>query len=285
LAILTYSDDRSLGYELFGSPVGRPVFFFHGTPGSRYFQPPETITRFLATRLICVDRPGYGSSAYQPGRSIMDWSTDIVQLADFLGITKFSIAAHSGGGPYALACAAGMPDRVESVALISSMGLPGKDVSIKGAKKINQLGFRLARYLPWPLLKAIIAVLFQERISDPGNAMDKDQGSRPQADDLLLARSEVREACLNSEQEAFRSGLKGFAWDVHLITKPWEIAFESIRVPIHLWHGAADNMVPVAMARNLADKIPGSRLTILNNEGHLLLFSYWHDIISELGNK
>ena len=65
-------DGRILSYAEYGDPCGKPIFFFHGTPGSRYFRPPDEITARLGVRLICVDRPGYGESTFQPGRRILD---------------------------------------------------------------------------------------------------------------------------------------------------------------------------------------------------------------------
>jgi pimeloyl-ACP methyl ester carboxylesterase len=92
-------DGRTLAYAEYGNPCGKPVFFFHGTPGSRFFRPPDRITSRVGVHLICMDRPGYGLSTFQPGRRIVDWPEDILQLADFLGLDKFVVAGHSGGGP------------------------------------------------------------------------------------------------------------------------------------------------------------------------------------------
>ena len=58
MTTITLSDSRTLGYAEYGHPHGRPVFFFHGTPGSRFFRPPDEITAQLGVRLICLDRPG-----------------------------------------------------------------------------------------------------------------------------------------------------------------------------------------------------------------------------------
>ncbi len=92
------SDGRVLAYEQYGDADGRPVFFFHGTPGSRLFHPPDEVTRRTGVRLICVDRPGYGGSTFQPGRQILDWPADIAALADALGLRTFAVAGHSGEG-------------------------------------------------------------------------------------------------------------------------------------------------------------------------------------------
>ncbi len=148
------SDGRSLAYAEYGDPRGRPVFFFHGTPGSRFFRPADEITRNMGVRLITADRPGYGLSTFQPGRRILDWPSDITQLADHLGINRFAVAGHSGGGPYVLACAAALPERVSAAALVAAAGPVDASAATLGMSQVNKLGFTFGRYAPWPVLQA-----------------------------------------------------------------------------------------------------------------------------------
>jgi pimeloyl-ACP methyl ester carboxylesterase len=115
-------DSRTLAFSIYGDPHGKPVFFFHGTPGSRLFRPPDEITSRVGVKLICVDRPGYGNSTFQTGRRILDWPEDIVQIADNLGLDTFAVVGHSGGGPYALACAHRLSDRVSLAATLAGAG-------------------------------------------------------------------------------------------------------------------------------------------------------------------
>jgi pimeloyl-ACP methyl ester carboxylesterase len=82
--------------------------------------------------------------------------------------------------------------------------------------------------------------------------------------------------------EAFRPGLGGLAWDTRLLTRPWGFRLEDIRVPVYLWHGTDDNLATVAMARYVADKIPGCKVTLCENEAHLLLFPHWEEILTQL---
>ncbi len=97
---LTLRDGRTLGYAEYGDPRGTPVFLCHGTPGSRLDRhPDETIATSLGVRLIVPDRPGYGLSSFQTGRSLLDWPADLDQLADSLGIGRFAVVGVSGGDP------------------------------------------------------------------------------------------------------------------------------------------------------------------------------------------
>lgn len=114
------SDQRRLAYAEYGEPAGVPIFLFHGLPGSRLawgYLPGNSFPSGL--RVIAPDRPGYGRSDPNPGRTLLDWANDIAELADALAIAKFEIAGVSGGGPGALACTWEMPDRLISVGVVS----------------------------------------------------------------------------------------------------------------------------------------------------------------------
>jgi len=81
-------------------------------------------------RLISYDRPGYGGSTPQPGRSVADCAEDVRAIAQALGLPRLGVWGLSGGGPHALACAALLPDLVAAVSVIGSIapyGAPGLD--------------------------------------------------------------------------------------------------------------------------------------------------------------
>ncbi len=66
-------DGRILAIEEAGDPNGRPVLVHMGTPNSRHLYQPVTIDAAVrGLRLISYDRPGYGGSDPQPGRSVAD---------------------------------------------------------------------------------------------------------------------------------------------------------------------------------------------------------------------
>src|SRR5262245_19000773 len=99
------TDGRTLGFREYGDRQGSPVFFFHGTPGSRVMMPEEEALLDLKIRMITIDRLGYGLSDSKPKRALLDWPNDVRRLADFLELPHFSIIGFSGGGPHAMACA------------------------------------------------------------------------------------------------------------------------------------------------------------------------------------
>ncbi|MBU1879209.1 MAG: alpha/beta hydrolase, partial [Chloroflexi bacterium] len=116
-------DGRRLSYAEYGDPAGAPVFLFRGTPSSRLAcHPDDTIATDLGARVIVTERPGFGRSDFQPGRTLLDWPADVVALADALGLDRFAIVGTSGGGPHAAACAYRIPQRLTLAAIVSGVG-------------------------------------------------------------------------------------------------------------------------------------------------------------------
>ncbi len=280
MASLRLSDGRQLGYAEYGDPAGKPVFFFHGIPGSRLFRPPDDVTTKARVRLICAERPGYGESTFQPGRRMLDWPADIAQLADYLGIDRFAVAGHSGGGPYALACAYALPERVTMAVSLSGAGPGDAPSATEGMVLLHALAFRLGRYLPWWLLQPIASRIYSSRLSALKAGTDREAARRVAADRILFDQPEIRKACDESEIEGLRPGMAGVTWDVRLLTRPWGFSLKDIRVPVQVWHGTTDDQTSVPMARHMAAQIPGAACTICEGEAHLLLFPHWEEILA-----
>ena len=280
--ILPLPDGRRLAYAEYGDPAGKPVFFFHGMPGSRLFRPSDEITRRVGVRLIGVDRPGYGESTFQPNRRILDWPQDIARLADALKIDRFGVAGHSGGGPYTLACAYSLPDRVKVAAPICGAGPLDAPGGTRGMDLQNRLGFRYGRYIPWPLWQAIVWIAYRHKLAPAAAPVKRRRSRRPPADQDLMDLLDVREACVISENEAFRPGLRGFAWDARLLTRPWGFPLEKIATPVLLWHGTDDNTTPFPMAVYVASRLPNCKVTFCKGEAHLLIFPHWEEILRKI---
>jgi pimeloyl-ACP methyl ester carboxylesterase len=152
-------DGRSLGYAEYGDPAGKPVIFFQGTPSSRLFHhPDESIAVSLGAHIITMDRPGFGLSDFQLGRTLLDWPDDVVELAKALKIDRFAVAGISGGGPYVAACALKIPQRLTAAAIISGVGPVDALGAIQGMRRIRRVGVTVAKYAPWllgPLLRLV----------------------------------------------------------------------------------------------------------------------------------
>lgn len=280
--LITLPDGRALAWAEYGHPGGKPVFFFHGIPGSRLYRPPDEVTARMGVRLICSDRPGYGLSDFQPGRRILDWPDDVLTMAAALGIDRFAVAAHSGGAPYAYACAVALPDRVTAAAILSGAGPADSALSLRGMRPLNRTGYTFGRYVPWPLWRLAIWFFYHKGRDDPSAVFERGKRLRPPADQDLWYRSEVREVCLASGAEAFRRGTRGHAWETRLLMRPWGFRLEDVRLPVYLWHGTDDHETPVGMARQAARRLPDPHPTLCEGEGHSLLFAHWEEILIQL---
>ena len=275
-------DGRNLAYAQYGDPHGKPLFFFHGMPGSRFFRPPDEITVNHGVRLITLDRPGYGYSDFQTGRQILDWPDDVLQLAAALGIERFAVAGHSGGGPYAAVCAYRLPQVLTAVAILSGVGPVGAPAATRGMSLINKLGFLFGRYIPWPVWQRLVARVYRQDRTDLEQTLGRGAKRRPPADAEQMANPAVRIVCYRSEVEAFRQGMLGLAWEARLLCRPWGFPLGAISIPVLLWHGTEDRDTPVSMGQYVADRIMTIRATFCPGEAHLLLFSHWEEILTAM---
>jgi len=266
-------DGRALGYLEVGDPNGKPVVHFHGTPGCRLdvlFA--EEYAAQHGIRFIGLDRPGMGLSDYQRGRKLLDWPGDVVQLADALGLERFAVQGVSGGGPFALACAYKIPERLTGCGVIVGMG--PHYLSTKGMHFSNRLIFFLSRYFPafTSLMLRKSAKATQDLETSYAHLLeDLDKNFQKQDADALRDPARLRIFALGA-REAFCQGTLGIASEASIFMKPWGFDLEDIRRgTIYLWHGALDKNVPIATARYMAEKIPGCQATFYEEDGHYSL--------------
>lgn len=276
---LSLGDGRRLGFAQYGRPGGEPLFYFHGHPGSRLeAQFADTAAAEAGFRVIALDRPGYGLSDFQPGRALRDWPDDVAEAADLLGLARFSVAGASGGGPYALACAWGMPARVTRAAVISGVGPYDVRGITRGMRWQNRVGFRWGSR--FPALAGAIARSMQRGITqNPQRTIDAIARAMSPADAEIIRRSDVRDLLIADITEAFRQGSRGAAWDIVLLGRPWGFCMREIEPEVHLWQGEADTLVPPAMGQYQASQLRHSHLTLLPGEGHLLIIGRMPDLM------
>lgn len=264
-------DGRMLGYGVYGAPDGKPVFYFHGHPGSRLdwpgFADVDDSAAELNARIIALDRPGHGLSDFKPGRTILDWPSDVTELADVLQVDRFAVLGCSGGGPYASVCAFKIPERLTTTAIVSGMG----PVDAPGAKDGESWTYPGKGSLTRRLILMLTAMGLQKKPEQFTAKMEESlEGPDKQ---LSLDKPELLRGIVATFGEALRSGIAGAHHDAGLYTRPWGFELEDISAEVHLWHGEQDPNVLVSVGRYVADAIPNCHATVLENEGHVTLIS------------
>lgn len=264
-------DGRALGYAEFGAAGGQPVFYFHGFPGSRLeAQLAAAAASRLRVRLIALDRPGMGLSDFQPGRTLVDWPRDVLDLADALALRRFAVLGVSGGGPYALVCAARIPFRLTRVGIVAGLAPLHSPAAGRLADPLGRFAFSLAPRVSW-LGRPLYAGVVWELRRHPERFLARVAARAAAVDRAVLQRPEVRAVLLDSARAAVAGGSRGGGRELVIYGRPWGVRLQEIPLEVLLWHGERDATVPVSMGRYLARSIPKCRACILPDEGHFSL--------------
>ena len=283
LETVELSDGRSLSFASFGDPAGRPVFYFHGFPGSR-FEPQSNHEAYLKAgiRLLALDRPGIGYSTRKNKRQLLDWPEDVVEVAKILNLEKFSVLGVSGGGPYALACARAIPGYLDKVTVACGLGPMDAPNATSGMMLSNRILFSYGRFFP-PLLRLSVSLMVRQLSSKPVKGFEKFIEGLPEPDRLVLSGTNAQELVLASAVEGVRQGSKPLLEEISIYSKFWGFELSDLNVPISLFQGEADIDVPASMARYQAELIPNCELNLYPADGHFsLLVNHIDEIITSL---
>jgi pimeloyl-ACP methyl ester carboxylesterase len=266
------ADGRVLGWASFGHPDGDPVLWFHGTPGARR-QIPPTVDEVALQRgftVVAVERPGSGRSTDHRYHRVVDVAADIEALADSLGLRRFAVVGLSGGGPYALAVAHGLPERVVVASLLGGLGpTRGHDAVFSYLRALRfsaplletlrgPVGGLIGRLLPvaapaaHPIFRAYTNVL--------GFA------DRPVLGDAAFEAMFVHDLLSAGE-------LRSVAHDLALFSRHWGFSLADVAPPVVVWQGLADTIVPPSHGHHLAARLPRGELHVRPGEGHFAGFS------------
>lgn len=264
-------DGRELAVAEWGDPTGLPLFSLHGTPGGRisYWMDPGIYARYGLRRLT-YDRPGYGESTRHPGRTVADAVADIETIAHALGVGQFAVTGGSGGGPHSLACAALLGDRVVRCMAdvsIAPYGAEGIDF-LAGMNAGNVAEFNAAlagEHVLRGLLERERSTTLQ-RLADGNSNFLGDDYEMAEADRAQMAKHLARIA--DHLGNCLRPGVDGWVDDDIAFMKPWGFDVGSIRLPVYLAYGRADNLVPAAHGDWLAAHIPGAEVHV-TEVGHM----------------
>lgn len=264
-------DGRRLCYALHGDPRGRAIVFCHGFPGSRLEagMVHEAAAR-AGVRIVAPDRAGIGGSSARRGRSLFTATEDLLALADALELGRFPLVGVSGGAPYALACAFRAPERLSAVGILCGLGPIDEPELLRGMLAWNRVGLRAARRCPW-LARPVLGALAPFARCTPRLLVERLRRSLPAPDRELLRDPGLSSTLAASFRESFRQGGAGPAADALDYARPWGFELSAVRAHVHLWHGGRDAIVPQAMGRRMAERLPRCTSSFPPEEGHFSL--------------
>jgi pimeloyl-ACP methyl ester carboxylesterase len=264
-------DGRALEIEVSGPDDGPVLLFHHGTPGSvqqRRYLAEAVIAR--GWRFVTYSRAGYGRSDRNPGRSVADVVPDVRAVLEHLGVERFLVAGASGGGPHTLACAALMPEQVRAALTIAGVGPYGvEDLEfLAGMGKDNIDEFGAALEGEDALRTFLEAEAAQIREADPARFVEILASLLPEVDRAVLT-GELGEQTVAGMQYGLARSVDGWVDDDLAFTRPWGFALDDIRVPVSVWQGDLDLMVPFAHGQWLSRAVPGAQVNLETGQGHL----------------
>lgn len=268
---VTVRPGRSVEVLVTGAAGGLPLVFHTGTPsGLAVFAPMARTCAERGLALVLYARPGYGGSDPQPGRRVADAAADVRAILDHLGAGEFVTAGGSGGGPHALACAALLPGRCLAAATLGGVapregadwlaGMADENVTEFNAAIEGDLALTAFLHGAAPGLASVTGIQVAEALGELASIADR-----------RVLTGEFADYLAASFRAAVSTGIAGWRDDDLAFVADWGVSLDAIGVPVSVWQGDADNMVPMEHGRRLARLIPGARPHLLAGEGHLTI--------------
>ena len=284
MSLLDLPGGRTLEYVVAGPPVGMPLVLHHGTPGAAVIYPPAVAAAAQhGLRLVTYARPGYGRSTAQPGRTVRDAADDVAAVLDALSAERFVTIGWSGGGPHALACATLPASRCMGVAMVGGVapyGVEGLDW-MAGMGKENVAEFSAAVAGEEPLtefLREAGEVLATITAADLPPAL----GDLAPDVDVAALSGVYGDYLAESYRASVSAGIDGWRDDDLAFVHDWGVPLDA-DVPVSIWQGDQDRMVPHSHGEWLAAHLAGARLHRRPGQGHISLFTDELDaIVAEL---
>jgi pimeloyl-ACP methyl ester carboxylesterase len=284
---LHLSDGRQISYCEYGDPKGKPVFYFHGTPGSRYEAAfSHQAGQAYGYRIIALDRPGIGQSDYVGGRRLLDWPKDVDEIAAQLGIDSFGVIGVSGGGPYALACGYAMAERLDFTVLMGSWGPVAEEPALWHAMApLDRFFGKLSNVAPWAFYAPFSLIGYAAKKLSPQKFVKSLASSMSEADKALVSDETMARFFADDVQEAFRQGVRGPADDAIILYGVWGFDVEAIATKVELYHGEEDKFAPLRYALYLDKTLPHSTLRRYPREGHLFVMKLFGEVFEQVSQN
>lgn len=281
---LQLKSGRQMGYAESGDPNGMPMIFCHSLFSSRYQQPfDETLLVRQGIRWIVPERPGYGLSDPCDDYSLLDWPNSVEQLADHLKLENFDVMGYSIGGAYAQACALQLPDRVNKLGLIASLGpvkglAPLRDMTLQ-----SRFFLMMGCYVPG-CIKNLLQGMNKVSWKDPLLVYERLLTSLSESEQKFIVQPKIKAVIEADLLECFAHDTAGLSMDLSIACRPWGFDPATINSKIWLWHGMQDKMIPHTMNEALA-AIPSCQARYIADAGHVEILNNWQEILSDFSSK
>jgi len=278
---MTLRDGREVDVFIGGAPNGFALVMHHGSPSDgTAFADWDASCDERGLRLICASRPGYATSARLPGRDIAQAAPDTAELLEQLGHREFLVAGASGGGPHALACGAVLADRCKAVATLAGVGPFGASdldfLSGMAPENVDEFGAALKGETALRSWMTEFAEPFRQVTADD---IVEAFGELVAPIDARVLREGYAEHMAREVRRALEPGFDGWIDDDIAFTKSWGFDLSGMSVPVTVWQGDLDRMVPAAHGGWLVDHIPGAEARMVKGHGHISLVTDHRDEI------
>jgi pimeloyl-ACP methyl ester carboxylesterase len=281
--LLTLSDGRELEILTMGDPTGKTVVFQHGTPGSIYMLAGHAAA-MLDRGFFCIltSRAGYGLSSRNEGRQVASVVRDLNEVLEQLDRTDYVTIGWSGGGPHALACAALDADRCRGAISVAGVAPVSEDFDwTDGMSEENNREFADFVAGGEAFEKSIIEGYEQLAGTTPENCLEVWGPWLSEVDAASLSTPDKIEDFARGTSHAFVKGYWGYYDDNVGTFGDWGFDPASIAVPVGVWYGDNDLMVPVQHGNQLVSIIPTAVQHHYPAEGHLSIFSEFRGAIAD----
>ncbi|MDX6233275.1 MAG: hypothetical protein QOH68_2286 [Nocardioidaceae bacterium] len=272
---------RAIGYYELGDPGGRPVLLLHGTPAcGAGFDWADAAAKQQGLRLLAPDRAGIGRSARRSSEPLSAYAGEVASFADALGLDRFAVLGYSGGGPFAMSCATGLGDRASAIGVAAGIG----DVGRFGVDGLGPTDIRMLRWSQKRprLAKLVLGAMAVGAKRSPGTAYKSFAKEVSETDRKVIEGLGPPAEVMALFTEAFAQGAEGVVRDYAALALPWDLDLSAIGVPLLLFHGDADPMVPLAHSEAILAAVPTARLVVFPGEGHLALVTHIDEVLRAL---
>jgi pimeloyl-ACP methyl ester carboxylesterase len=279
---LKLTDGRFLEYFDNGIASTSAIVFHHGTPAhASLWGAWLELAASQGIRALSYSRAGYGISDRNEGRTVSSNNDDIRELLDSFGIRDFISIGWSGGGPHALATTmmSGSKGAI-TLAGVGEYGAADLDfLAGMGPENEEEFGEALKGEAAISAWMEKNAVAFKD-VTDV-QVREALGGLIGDADKKALD-GVIADEYATSMRKGLAVSFDGWIDDDIAFIQPWGFAPADISVPILIWQGDQDLMVPHAHSYWLEKHIPTGKLQFVPGHGHLsLIADYRGEIISQ----